>query len=326
MGQIQPKIQFIKRFWWIFTILGIGLLVFAFAAIKGHFHDIELQKQYDKQNYQNEQQNHPQEQEITNGQVVVNDYGTSARGEPTKAFNSSHLIAMENALSKGVKIEDAQNDWITTPDTLPEGEIDNENPYPLPWTDIRSVSFGADDEYMYFKFQFWGNFPRNPVAYEGDLINGGGAQVCQMTFGPGVHDWAQLQTTLSYMDEASTSKVAEMPRLIHEAMISPTGQRDEQLDDIYEKFTREGLIGGGADTDYLLTAYPMKLFGFKCGDTITFHLVSEFKSQKYHHVAKDYVLAVADPLAGHGERIKYVLCSNTYEKLGVPADAYKKKE
>jgi len=291
-------------------------------------HDQELKKQYgDAKNNRFEGQK-PSEQhaEMTNGQIIVNDYGNSRWGEPARAFNSSQLAAMEDALAKGIRIEDKQNDWITMPDTLPEGEVDNENPYPLPWTDIRSVSFGADDEYIYFKFQFWEELPREPVTYDGDLIKGGGGQVCQITFGPREHDWAQLQTSISYMDASSTSEIAKMPQLHHEAMISPTGQRDDQLDDIYQKTTREGLIGGGAGTDYLLTAYPLKLFGLKYGDTTTFRIGAEFHSQIYHHVSKDYLLGIDNPRAIQGGTIKYVIGSNTYENLGVPANAYRKEK
>jgi len=309
-----------KIFVLVLVILGIIFAIFISAAISGNMHDQELKKLNEK-GLEDSQRQPPQEQiEIIDDQVIVNDYGDSRRGEPTKAFNSYQLVAIENALSKGITIQDDQNDWETTPDTLPEGEVDNENPYPLPWTDLKSVSFGADENYIYFKFQFWGNFPREPVTYEGDLIQGVGTYVAQLRFGQGKHDWAQLQDTISYMDAANTSEIATAPQLHHSAMISPTGERDEKLDDIYEQNSREGMIGGGADTDYLLAAYPLELLGLKYGDTTTFNLGSESHSTKYHHVAKDHILSLQNPDTKHGGTIsgtiRWIIGSNTYENVG----------
>jgi hypothetical protein len=41
----QPKKSFIKKFWWIFVIVGIGLAVFSVAAINGLIHDRQLNNQ-----------------------------------------------------------------------------------------------------------------------------------------------------------------------------------------------------------------------------------------------------------------------------------------
>jgi hypothetical protein len=43
--QPQSKKSFFRRFWWIWVILGIGLIIFAFAAYNGLKHDKELQNQ-----------------------------------------------------------------------------------------------------------------------------------------------------------------------------------------------------------------------------------------------------------------------------------------
>src|SRR3989338_5326041 len=51
---IENKKSFFKRFWWIFIILGIGLAVFAFAAIKGYLHDLELEKMQNTDNQNKE--------------------------------------------------------------------------------------------------------------------------------------------------------------------------------------------------------------------------------------------------------------------------------
>lgn len=276
-----------------------------------------------QENSSNENQNNLVEQqwEIYNGQRIVGELGNP---NSTHAFTSSELTAAENALAIGIKIDDPQNDWVRTPDTVTQHDSkpDNLNPYPLPWTDLNSVSVGADYEYIYFKFQFWGNIPREIVTYNGDRILGGGYQVRQMTFGSGEYDWAQLQIGLHYTDCTNESLIATMPQLHHEAMISPTGETDENGETVYSIFSREGLIGGGADTDYLLAAYPLKLFNLSYGDNTTFNFGAEFTSDIYHHCAIEHLLDSGNPKAIQGATIQYTIGSDTYTNLGVPPDAY----
>ena len=83
-------------------------------------------------------------------------------GEPTKAFTEAQLKAANTALASGVEINDPQNDWVKVPKGTkqPDGRYDNDQPYPLGWTDYRSLSIGADQNYIYFKYRFWGEFPK----------------------------------------------------------------------------------------------------------------------------------------------------------------------
>lgn len=300
--------KFPRKFWLIFAI--------AFLSIAGIF-------LITKENSNNTRS---KESETSNGQVIVSG-GVKTKNDEARAFTQEELMAAENALENGVRIEDSEDDFHTVPEfTYQPGETrpDNSNPYPIGWTDLRSVSFGADETYIYFKFQFWDLFPYDPTIYEGDLITGTGAQVRQFSFidGQQRETWAQFQNTISYIDAADTTKTATQPFLHHEIMITPTDQLDEQYDTIFEQFTRAGMIGGGAGTDYIIAAVPLSLFNLKLGDITTFNIGTESGSQKYHHTAIDYLLEGPNPKAIQGDTIQYVIGSDSYTSLGIPESAY----
>ena len=82
-----------------------------------------------------------------NATEIQDKYAKNGKGELTRSFTSAELQAAEKALQNGVKIDDQQNDFYKIPPgtVQPDGRPDNPNPYPLPWTDFRSVNFGADE-------------------------------------------------------------------------------------------------------------------------------------------------------------------------------------
>lgn len=233
----------------------------------------------------------------------------------TRPFSDTELAAANLAISNGIKIEDPQYDWYRFPvgSIQPDGRPDNSEPYPLPWTDFRSVSIGADQDYIYFKFQFWGEFPLEAVSYNGDLINSTGAKITNFTFtnNESEKDSADLGAGLWYvMMENDIWVPAENVMLGQGAMISPIG-RDEHMETIFKIQTGAGMIAGGPGYDYILSAFPLSLFNLKLGDEVTFDSSTETGSTIYHHEAVDILLD--KPGEKFGEVVIYKLGSDYYE-------------
>ncbi|MDD5189805.1 MAG: hypothetical protein PHE50_02040, partial [Dehalococcoidales bacterium] len=211
--------------------------------------------------------------------------------------------------------EDPQGDYFPVPQGTIQGDgrFDNSNPYPLPWTEFRSVTFGADDNYIYFNFQFWGEFPKKGILYNDDLLWSTLAKVEQFTFHNqyGKEDSATLAGIVSFVTEYGDGEriAAAKPDIGLNTMLSPQAM-DATGETIYKTLTGAGMVAGGAGNDYVLCAFPLSLFGIHPGDEVNFSFSTETGSSKFHHEAIDFIL-------GHegvklGEKITYVLGGNTY--------------
>ena len=97
-------------------------------------------------------------------------------------------------------------------------------------------------------------------------------------------------------------------------MVSPSGQ-DSKQEILYKINTGEGLIAGGAGQDYILSAFPLSLFGIKLGDEVLFSCATETGSKVYHHAAVDVLFG--SPTSKAGATLSYVLGAGDYkiEKL-----------
>lgn len=235
------------------------------------------------------------------------DGGKDGKG---RAFTKSELSAANAALAKGISIEDPQNDWYKFPtgSIQPDGRPDNSDPYPLPWTDFRSVSVGADANYIYFKFRFWGQFPKEQITYNGDEMGSPGGKITSFTFtnNEGVLDSADLGGGIIYDSD---------PFIGCGAMISPQGL-DETMETIFKIHTSEGMAEGGPGADNIICAFPLKLFNLKLGDSVTFDSSTETGSTKFHHEAMDNLLDV--PGSKFGNKVKYILGTDKYEVIENP--------
>jgi len=258
-----------------------------------------------------------------NATEMQDKYAKNDKGEPTRSFTSAELQAAEKALQNGVKIDDQQNDFFKIPPgtVQPDGRPDNPNPYPLPWIDFQSVSFGADENYLYVKFQFWGKFPKKGIIYDGDMIWSTGAKIDEMYFvnPEGKNDSAEFCSDVMFVrdDEHGNRVLADESLVGHLTMISPQGH-DEKMETIYKTRTGAGMVAGGAGYDYVLSAIPLRIFGIKLGDEIIISFATETGSSKYHHEAIDFILDNPEHTTKGGAKLKYKLGSNSYENLGIP--------
>lgn len=243
------------------------------------------------------------------------------KGESPIKFSPSELELANEALSKGVRIEDPENDFYKFPkgSIQGDGRPDNTNPYPLNFTDLKSFSIGADENYIYIKYEFYGKFPNKIVRYNEDLIISTNAKLEEIEFtnSNGVQDSASLINDVTYVYYDGKQFGADYNPVISPcggqmALISPDGE-DETREPIYKTMSGKGLIYGGPGYDYIIGAYPLDLFGIKYGDEITFSMSTETGSSIYHHEAVDFLLGKSGEKGG--DRIRYKLGSDTYERI-----------
>jgi len=242
-------------------------------------------------------------------------------GQTTRSFSKSELDAANAALAKGVKFEDPQNDFYIIPKDVIEGDgrPNNNKPYPLGYTDMKSFTVAADESYLYFKHELWDKFPRSLPQYGDDSIWITGPAVDQMFFyKDGQADLAQIISELGYTTGRPTAdnKVSPLkkPELRNSIMMSPTGL-DSTGDNIVKNHTRSGMIAGGVGTDYVLSAVPLNIFGLKLGDEIIFSVGDETGSAIYHHESVDLLLEEGNNK--NGDKIRYKLGSATYERMSL---------
>lgn len=217
----------------------------------------------------------------------------------------------EVAIAAGIKIDDAQNDYFQlsgTPVQDEDGRFDNYDPYPIPYTDLKSVSVGADSEYVYFKFQFFGKFPVEMPSYNGDEIECTEAKVEDFGSSTTSQEPYELHDYVIYGRYLNGRLEKVTPQLDHYAFIS--------TDTKMGNHNKKGMVGGGMGYDYILSAYPLSLFNLKLGDEVTFRAMSETASAKYHH--QDIDGAGTSVTSKSGILIKYKLGSSIFENLGEP--------
>jgi len=316
----KPKKSLSKRFWWVILVaifLGIGLSILIYAAIDGNIHDREMQALSDKV-----------KTDKNNSETKTEDQYYWA-----SKMSDAQLEKANKALSQGIKIDDPQNDFYhPTAGTIQgDGRPDNTDPYSILFTDLKSFSTGADNENLYFKYEFWGEFPQEAFSYNGELIHGIGVNIW-LTFvnTEGAQDNAELSDCVIYVDKVGqdpTKWQSMNPRVLHELRLSPIGL-DEKGETIYKKEdnSNSGAIIGGPGFNYFESYYPLSIFGIEYGDKVLLAIITETGSATFHHEAADFLLDQPDVIAKAGATIEYVLGSNTYKNLGVAKEMIKEEK
>ena len=286
----------------VIVLLAATFVIFKSKVFDSFFGDEETSKQIDYEGQPFDGKDEDEQKDKDNAK----DFTSVGETEP---FTSSQLEEASSALSSGITIEDPESDWFQFEEgsTEPDGSLNNSDPYPLNWTDLRSVSVGADEEYLYVKIRFWGRFPDEPVTYNGDTITGGCGKINSFSFTneEGQQDTADLISNINFA-QMSNGEILGVDLI---AMISPSG-RNEDLETIFTIYSNEGLIAGGRGTDYILSAFPLDQFNLELGDTVTFDSTTEFGSEVYHHESIDILFSREN--SKFGETIQYVLGSSEY--------------
>jgi hypothetical protein len=228
-----------------------------------------------------------------------------------RIMTPEELKKAELSLATGIIINDGQNDFFQLTGELKpdeeDGRYDNFRPYPLPYTDVKNVSVGADNTYIYFKFLFYGNFPKEIPVYDNDTLEVIVTKVEELSSASSGIEPYEINTDLMYGRYDGKGKVTPItPQFDHYAFISTDGGMKDR--------NTNGLVGGGLGYDYIFVAYPLSILNVKLGDEVTFRTTSETASSKYHHEVIDSI--GSGPDSKFSMKIKYKLGSKTYDNLG----------
>lgn len=304
---IEKAKQVIKKYWWIILIV-VFIIIIILVLINEN-----IEKRKEKEKADNKQKTNWQE---TEEQKNIRE----GRKPP---MTSKELAAADKALALGISIDDPQNDYVKMPGGIrPDGRPDNTNPWPLPFTDLKKAQVGADQTYIYVKYQFYGIIPVKMVTVGDDFLSGSG-----VNFGVNKYynnnlkkeqEGALMQTAICYATRTkeqlrldSTSEFYNPPKLGTSTFGEANAEvKNKDGEDTYGIATSEGKVYGGAGYDYILAAFPLANLGLKYGDTIIFEISAESGSRVYHHQSVDALLDYGHSKSG--EYITWKIGSNTY--------------
>jgi hypothetical protein len=243
-------------------------------------------------------------------------------------FSEEELKTVDEILAKGITINDPQNDWAPINEGIqPDGRKDNGYPYPISFTDVKRVSFGADEQYLYIKIEMYDILPEKVVSWENtefnktDYIFGMGCNLGLSRFfnrNIGKDDQGLMQTGIRWIEggdreNVTNPKFVSPPTIGTSSFATPTGEKDQYNEDISAMASGEGKVAGGAGKNYFLGAFPLKNFGLQLGDVIEFSISVEVGSQLFHHECIDNIL---NNNYKQGDTIRYKLGEGKYENLG----------
>ena len=144
----EPK-SFLRKYWFIIAIIFIAIIGTGITVIIEQRND---EREREKQEQKKKEQNQYSEEELLEQKNIH-----EGRKPP---MTKEELAKANTALEAGIFIEDEENDFIDLPEGLQgDGRPDSQDPLPLPFADIKSVRIGADETYIYLKYEFYGTFP-----------------------------------------------------------------------------------------------------------------------------------------------------------------------
>jgi hypothetical protein len=207
----------------------------------------------------------------------------------------------ENAVSSGITVKDQQNDLVTLQGKLEEetGQKNNPKSYTSPYLDVKTISVGADEKYLYYKVQYWGQIPRQAEKIGDDMIQGNMMKL-HITDGKG-REQAVLVINYGWT-------LFNLSGFETYYFYGPTGIETPE-DKRFAHQDKDSKIYGGPGTDYLIGAFPMEKLGLRQGQTIYMNLLGEAKSKQYTH-------ASIDALGGKGKMAGFItweIGSNQYQ-------------
>lgn len=221
-----------------------------------------------------------------------------------KQFSEEDLKKANTALIKGITIADELNDFVP----MTGRKLNNSNPYDLPYLDLKSISMGADKDYLYVKYESAGNFPKGKVKYKGDTIL---SRIHKLNIRTVDNENNVSTEMIETADIVSFYLFDFIPNMGHR-FVNIKNQEDY---DKYENAKLEtynlGMLEGGSGYNYLIAAYPLKDMGISFGDEIEFQLMTETESKKFDHASVDVLLG--EGLDKNPATIRYIIGSNQYE-------------
>lgn len=189
----------------------------------------------------------------------------------------------ENALNNGITINDPGNDFVIlgSKDEIPRDYSSTISPYKKDYLDIKSVSLGADDKYLYYKYTFFGTIPKTVDYADSDPIVAIGAKA-ELIDESG-KEYGGMGVDFGYVP------VIKIPSLNEAYYFGPTGIEWPESAR-YTGEGRDGKVYGGGGTNYIMGAFPLSVWNIKKGDIINIRFPMEVKSGKYSHAAMDVLM------------------------------------
>ncbi len=188
------------------------------------------------------------------------------------------LSAAEKALNAGITIQDPKDDFVIMGKN--DEKVDPENnpsPYRLPIFDIKSVSYGADSNYFYYKVIFYDTLPDKAPSVDGDKILAIGSKVGVLS--------EKIQLSELFTGSGWVPPIG-FPNLNTYYFWGPTGIEWPESAR-YTHQDRDSKISGGAGTDYVMGAFPLEKAALKIGQEAHLSFMMEAKSGKFTHAAVD---------------------------------------
>lgn len=223
-------------------------------------------------------------------------------------MGSSLQNKAEAVLAKGVTVTDPARDFVTMGSNKEEvmsTDTNNLNPYVIDYLDIKSIQSGADDQYLFYRVNYYNTIPKWPKKVNDDeiiaignkfhILNEKGEETIVIHFDFGYEPIVRFGALNTYYDYCPTG--IEWPE---DARMRCHGQNNK-------------IVGGGG-TDYVMGALPMKDVDLALGQIIFFTVDEETKSSQYTHAA-------VDMLGTNGKEsqiIKWTIGSDKYELVDLP--------
>lgn len=197
-------------------------------------------------------------------------------------FSSSELKQAESVLADGVTLTDPKDDFIMVESNDEKVSVGKVSPYRLAQFDIKSLQFGADQEYFYYKVNYFAPISKKAMSINGDPIHGYGSNFDVVDDSGKIT--AVLHTSAGWWPVVGTA--------INGTYYStgPTGIEWPENARFSKEKNTDSKMAGGAGTDYQLGRFPLKTLGLTYGGKMNFDLECEGGSQKYSHAFADAFL------------------------------------
>jgi hypothetical protein len=200
-------------------------------------------------------------------------------------LNPDEIVKAEKALSLGVTIQDDKDDFVIMGTNKEKAndfdkDVNNPSPYRLPFLDVKSVSVGADEKYLYYKITFFEKIPSKPTHIIDDKLRDFGCKLGLMNRQG--KEYAILVTNVGFAPFFSM--------MGSYYFTGPTGVVWPEEDRFTDQDSNSKVAGGGGK-DYIIGAFPLNKLGQpKAGDNVYLSFSEEARSRKYSHAAVDNLL------------------------------------
>lgn len=209
----------------------------------------------------------------------------------------------EQVFETGISISDPRSDPAKMENDPKNPKENNPNAYKVDFIDVKSMNVGADQNYLYFKINFYGTIPKKADQNNGDPIMNTGNKVEIM-------DQGGADRAIAVAGFGWTTSFLP-PVIDTSCMYGATGiEWPEGARFLHQD--KSGKVYGGAGYDYIMGMFPLDKLELKYGEMAYLSLSAETSSKNYGH-------ASIDVLQGPGEGSKmpgfvtWRVGSNTYQ-------------